>query len=134
MSVPAQAAVDASAARASGRSNAFLVRCQEVVRDFPLASDRGFRSARVESERRILPEPLLWLARRDARKWRRVQRLQDAWQKAVHRMVPRVLAVLQIVSLTAPRQQQAQTDESVLLRAHLLRVQLASRLEAPPLV
>ncbi len=35
MSVPAQVAVDASAALAAGRSNAFLVRHPEVVRDSP---------------------------------------------------------------------------------------------------
>jgi hypothetical protein len=131
MSVPARAAVDAWAALDAGRSNAFLERRQEAVRDSPWASDRDFHSAMAE------PERLLWLARRDVRQSRQVQRLRDAWQKAACRMAPQVWAVLwavRVLSLKAPPTLlRAQPDESASLPVRWWsQVQRASRRKVPP--
>jgi hypothetical protein len=117
MSAPAQVAADAWAVLAAGRSNAFLGRRQEAVRDSPWASDRDSRSAMAA------PGRLLWLARWNVREWPPVQRLRDAWQKAAYQMVPQVLSVLRAV----PRPRavslkalsvlpQARTDESASLQ------------------
>jgi hypothetical protein len=135
MSVLAQVAVDASAALAAGRSYAFLGRRQEEVRDSPWASDRDSRSAMAA------PERLLWLARRDVREQRPVQRLRDAWQTVACRMPPQaseVLLAVQIPRVASPKAllvlPQSQAVESELLLALSLRAHQASQLEARPRV
>jgi hypothetical protein len=131
MFVPAQVAVDAWAARAAGRSNAFLGRRQEAVRDSPWASDRDFHSAMAE------PEPLLWLARRDVQQSPQVRRLRDAWQKAAYQMarpVSEVPRAVRVLSLKAPPTLlRAQPDESASLPVRWWsQVQRASRRKVPP--
>jgi hypothetical protein len=131
MSFPARAAGDASAVLAVGRSNAFLERRQEEVRDSQWASDRDFQSAMAVPEPRVLPERLLWLARR-------VQRLRDAWRKAACRMVLQVSEVLRVVQVLLQKALRAlpqeRADESESLQVWRLQVQQASRLEPPPQV
>ncbi len=90
-------------------------------------------------ERRVLPEPLPWLARRDVRERRRVQRLRDAWQKAARRgalQVSEVLRVLQFLSLkVVPALRQAQVAESASLPARCwFQVWQVSSPEVPPAV
>jgi hypothetical protein len=88
--------------------------------------DRDFLSAMAELERLILPAP------RHVRKRHRVQRQQDAWQKAVSQSVLRAALLQRVAPLQVLLARlQAQTDESELLQAQPLRVRLASRLEAP---
>ena len=132
MSVPARVVADGSAALAAGRSYAFLERRQEEVRDSPWALDRDFQSAMA------VPERLLWLARRDVREQRRVQKLRDAWQTAACRMalqVSEVLLAVRVLSLKAlSALRLAQVDESESLPARSLQAQHASRLDGPPLV
>jgi hypothetical protein len=138
MSVLARVAVDASAALAAVRSNAFLGRRQGEVRDSPWASDRDFRSAMAEPERRVLPERLLLRAHPDVRELHQVRRLRDAWQKVACRMalqfseVLLAVRVLPLKALSALRL--AQVDESELLPARSLQAQHASRPDGPPLV
>jgi hypothetical protein len=80
----------------------------------------------AELERLILPAP------RHVRKRHRVQRQQDAWQKAVSQSVLRAALLQRVAPLQVLLARlQAQTDESELLQAQPLRVRLASRLEAP---
>ncbi len=80
----------------------------------------------AELERLILPAP------RHVRKRHRVQRQQDAWQKAVSQSVLRAALLQRVAPLQVLLARlQAQTDESELLRAQPLRVRLVSRLEAP---
>jgi hypothetical protein len=138
MSFPARAAGDASAVLAVGRSNAFLERRQEEVRDSQWASDRDFQSAMAVPEPRVLPERLLWLARRDVRVQRRVQRLQDARQKVACRTALQVSEALRAVQVLLQKALRAlpqeRADELESRQVWRLQVQQASRLEAPPQV
>jgi hypothetical protein len=74
------------------------------------------------------PERLLWLARRDARKWRWARKLRDAWQKAARRGAPQVSEVLRAVRVLSLK---AQPDESELLLALAQSLPVPSRLDAP---
>jgi hypothetical protein len=133
MSVPARVVADASAALAAGRSYACLERRQEEVRDSPWALDRDFQSAMA------VPERLLWLARRDVREQRRVQKLRDAWQTVACRLAlqaSEVLLAVQIPRVAAPEVllMLPQAVELELLLALSLRAHQASQLEARPRV
>jgi hypothetical protein len=120
MVAPGRVAEVALAAPDAGRSSASPATYRAKARDCRSVADRDFLWAVAE------PEHLAASARRDVRELRRARRPRDAWQKAVYRMVLRVVPLPALLAFL-----EAQADEPDLLPGQSLLVRQASRLAAP---